>query len=394
VRPYFEQLAANIRLADVFDVTVIAFLLYFVLSWLFQRAARTLCIGATILIGLFLCARWFDMYLTTMLLQTGFTAMLLTLIVVFQQDIRRELERMAVVGLFRYTRETPPGGDIVSILVESIVTLADNRTGALLVFARQESLDRHVRGGVAVDGRVSFPLLNSIFHPASPGHDGAVLITGDRIHKLGVHLPLSRNHSAIGRRGTRHAAALGLSERCDALVFAVSEERGTISVAEHEELREIASAELTARLKRYYQDRFEPETKRQQYRRVAHGIGLKVAALSMASILWLLFAYRMETIHRTFNLPIEYRNLPADWVIIEPRATRAELTLSGSERAFDVLDASSLRVSFDLSHIRSETPYLLRTASNLKDLPSDVKVNQIKPSEVTVTVRRKTPAGL
>ncbi len=392
MRPYFEQLAANIRLADVFDVSVIAVLLYYVLSWFRQRAARSLCIGATLLIGLFLCARWFDMYLTTMLFQAGFTAMLLTLIVVFQQDIRRELERLAVVGLFGRTRRAAPGSDVVNILVESIVTLADNRTGALLVFAGQESLDRHVRGGVAVDGRVSLPLLHSIFHPASPGHDGAVLIAGERIDRLGVLLPLSRNLSEIGRRGTRHAAALGLSERCDALVLAVSEERGTISVAEHDKLREIESAELTARLERYYQDLFEPETKRQRYRRAAHSIGLKVAALSMASVLWLLFAYRMETIHRTFNLPIEYRNLPADWVIDEPRVTRAELTLSGSERAFDILDATSLRVSFDLSHIQSETPYSLRTASNLKNLPDDVKVNQIKPSEVTIKVRRKSPA--
>ena len=110
MRPYFEQLAANIRLADVFDVSVIAVLLYYVLSWFRQRAARSLCIGATLLTGLFLCARWFDMYLTTMLFQAGFTAMLLTLIVVFQQDIRRELERLAVVGLFGRTRQGRTGG--------------------------------------------------------------------------------------------------------------------------------------------------------------------------------------------------------------------------------------------------------------------------------------------
>lgn len=388
----FEQLAANIRLADLLDVSVIAVLLYCGLCWIRQRASRSLIMGVALLVTVFLCAHWLDMYLTAMLFEVGLLAMLLTLIVVFQQDIRRAFERLAVSGFSAWSRRNAPTDSLIDTLVESIVTLAETRTGALFVFAGREPLDRHVRGGVAVDARISLPLLYSIFHPQSPGHDGAVLIVGERIERLGVHLPLSKNLSQIGGRGTRHAAALGLAECSDALVLAVSEEHGTISVAQRERLRTINSAELKAQLERYYQTQFKPKKKPNWYRSLTRDIGVKAAALGIACILWLLFAYRVETIQRTFVVPIEYRNLPEELVIDEPHPTRAELTLFGSERAFDLLDTSSLIVSFDVSHVRSESPYLLPAEDSLKNVPAELSVNTIRPRVVQITVHRK-PAG-
>jgi hypothetical protein len=218
-----------------------------------------------------------------------------------------------------------------------------------------------------------------------------VSIDGDRINELGVHLPLSKNLAAFGPGGTRHAAALGLAERSDALVIVVSEERGTISVAQHGRLQQIESAELTTRLERYYRDRIEPNNTPAWHHGMTRDLGLKLMALSLACILWLLVAYRVETIHRTFVVPIEYRNLPETWGIDEPRTTRAELTLSGSERAFDMLDASELTVSFDLDQVRPEAPFSLRTEDNLKGLPDELDVSQIRPENVTITVRRKPP---
>jgi uncharacterized protein (TIGR00159 family) len=389
VRAYLEQLVQIIRLADVLDIGVIALLLYCTLSWLRQRASKSLVISVALVVGVFLSARWLDMYLTTMLFQAGFMAVLVTLIVVFQQDIRRAFERLAASGWFGHQPQASVADEAIATLVESVLLLAEQRTGALLVFEGREPLDRHIRGGIPVDGCLSLPLLCSIFHPQSPGHDGAMLIQGERIERMGVHLPLSNNLAEVGSGGTRHAAALGLAERCDAMIVVISEERGTISIAEQGELREIKPAELTSHLERYYEACSAPSQETPWQLGLKHNIGLKLTALLMACGLWLLFAYRVETIQRTFVVPIEYRNLPENWVIDEPRQARAELTLSGSERALDMLDASSLAVSFELSHVRSETPYSLDTELSLKGVPAQLSVNQIQPREVKLTVRRK-----
>ena len=105
---------------------------------------------------------------------------------------------------------------------------------------QREPIESHVEGGIALDGRLSEPLLLSLFDPSSPGHDGAVILRGAQIERFAVHLPLSVNRAALGPGGTRHAAALGLSERCDAICIVVSEERGTVSVARDGLLRVLA----------------------------------------------------------------------------------------------------------------------------------------------------------
>jgi diadenylate cyclase len=180
-----------------------------------------------------------------------------------------------------------------------------------------------------------------------------------------------------------------LAELSDALVVAVSEERGTISIAQHGQLQQIEAAGLAARLRLFYEDKSKSEPIAFWDHGVTRNFGWKLAALSLACVLWLLFAYRVETIRRTFVVPIEYRNLLETWVIDDPRPTRAELTLSGSERAFDMLDASDLIVSFNLDRVRSETPYSFKTEAHLKGLPEALNVNQIRPASVTIRVHRK-----
>jgi len=143
-------------------------------------------------------ARWLDMYLTNMMFQAGFSALLLALAVIFQQDLRRLFERLAASGWFGRQPQAATTGDMVGTLVESVVTLAEQKTGALLVFEGREPMERHIRGGIPVHGYISLPLLCSIFHPESPGHDGAMLIDGERIDRMGVHLPLSNNLAEVG----------------------------------------------------------------------------------------------------------------------------------------------------------------------------------------------------
>ncbi|MHB8863142.1 MAG: diadenylate cyclase [Pirellulaceae bacterium] len=384
-----DQVFAGLRVADLLDIGVIAVLFYLGLKWFRRRASRSLVVGIGVLSLLYLAAGRFEMILTSMLFQLGFTAVLLSLIVVFQHDIRRGFERLSSWSLMpdksSAGKETPE----LDALSESIAVLAQRRIGALLVFEGREPIERHVQGGVRVNGQISLPLLYSIFHPASPGHDGAVVLEGPRIEELGVHLPLSKNLAEIGDRGTRHAAALGLSERSDALVIVVSEERGTISIAEHGRLTQIQPAQLKPLLeRRHLQHAMNPAEDVSFWR--PRDISAKVVALLLAVALWSLFAYRVDTVQRTYIMPIEYRNAPAGYLIEEQGVNRAEVTLSGSERAFGLLDTQALVVSADVSNVAPGSAQFVATTGPT-NLPSGLSVTSITPRQVPVTLQRLVP---
>jgi uncharacterized protein (TIGR00159 family) len=256
MQPLFAALSDRLRflpyLPDVLDVLVVAIIFYGILLWLKQRRSRVVVLGCAVVAGLYVCARVFGMYLTLSFFHAGFTAILVSLVIVFQDDLRRAFERLAYAQAFSRNEQTTLAATTLDLIVEALSTLAENQIGALVVFEGREPLDRHTRGGIALDGQMSFPLLYSLFHPESPGHDGAVIISGDRIKAFAVHLPLSTHLTEVGQTGTRHTAALGLAERSDALVVVVSEERGTISVAEAGQLEQsVPPSDLKERLAQY-----------------------------------------------------------------------------------------------------------------------------------------------
>ncbi len=148
----------------------------------------------------------------------------------------------------------------VEILVRTLTDLARDRIGALVAVRGNDMMVRHLEGGQECNGKLSEALLKSLFDAHSIGHDGAVVVKENRISQFSVQLPLSKNMKKLGNRGTRHAAALGLSELCDALCVVVSEERGTISVARNGELTEVSDPkQLAMILEGFYRD-MNPKT--------------------------------------------------------------------------------------------------------------------------------------
>jgi diadenylate cyclase len=375
----------SVRFADVADVLVIAVLMYVVLSWLRRRGSHAAALTLLLLAGLYALAHLLNMYLTLMFFRVGLTALVLALLLAFQGDIRRGLERLVASPWIQGQAPAvhPRSHDAI---VETAARLAEQHIGALVVVAGREPLDRHLRGGVSLDGVLSVPLLHSLFHPESGGHDGAVVIEKDRVSRFAVHLPLSTNFNQLNGTGTRHAAALGLSERCDALLIVVSEERGTIAVAENAKMTHgVSPGELAGWLQRHLalsDDRPEP-------RGIGHflfrDLAWKSLSLLLAFGLWFLLAYQADIVQRVFvNVPVEYRNLPPHWSVVDFAPENVRITLTGRERAFTEFDFRRLIVSLDLANIR-EGQQQIPVADEMLDLPDDILMRQTDRPVITLT---------
>ncbi|MBD3317039.1 MAG: hypothetical protein GF344_14715 [Chitinivibrionales bacterium] len=374
-----QQLRANTHLGDLLDILVISVIFYYVLFWFRRRASRSLIIILSIIASLYALTQMLNMYLTSLLFHAGLAATLVVLVIIFQSDIRRAFELMEGWRFWGGARSgTLRDPTLVDTLVSTVADFAQNRVGALIVLQGREALDRHVRGGTSVNGEPSYPLLYSIFDHNSPGHDGAVLIDQGKINRLGVLLPLSNNLRAVSGRGTRHTAALGLSEQSDAMALVVSEERGTISIAHQGKLRQVDSlAVLKRRIEGFYSSSSATEKTPLGRRWIREHIGLKALSVTLACLLWLLFAYRVETVYRTFEVPIEYRNLSSRLIIAEGLPTRATLTISGPERDF-TLNTTIPPVSIDMSTVKEGDNEIPVTAEHVT-IPSGLELIRVEP---------------
>ena len=388
--PFLEELRQTFRIADAFDIALISVALYASLVWFRSTASRNLAIGISSFAVLYFVARVFDLYLTSLVFHGAFAALLVALVVEFQDDLRRMLERLASWGSLAKARTLDNVYPETDLLVDSAFFLAEIRTGALIVLKGRESLERHLDGGIPVDGLVSKPLLCSIFDASSPGHDGAVVLIRDRVEMIGVHLPISRNQSEIRGRGTRHCAALGMTEQSDALVIVVSEERGAVSVAERGKLQACGTAAtLKGLVDDFYKTRY-PESSPHAVRRfVIRHWPLKMVSLTLAVAAWFTLAYQPNTIQRTFVATVEYRNVPQGLIIHALARTEARITLSGLERAFRFFDPASLTVKVDLSGFHAGGLDIALTEKDVR-IPANLSIYRIEPRILYITLHEQS----
>ena len=385
----------TLRIEDVLDVILIWIMISALLIWFKDRASRFVFLGIIFLGGVYLLARFFQLYLTTVVLQAFFAILLFVLVVIFQEDLRRFFERLAMLGRFpKQFFATTPFEQSADIITQTAADLARRRVGALIVLQGDDPLDRHLTGCIPLDGQLSQPLLESIFDPHSPGHDGAVLIDNNRVVRFGCHLPLSDNAARHGNLGLRHTAALGLSERSDAICIVVSEERGTLSLAKGERLTQMANASaLHVELEDFFAKRAPLDKSKPVQRWLKENQREKLIAIALACVLWLVFGYQRETIRRDFTVPVEYANVPAEWVLEEPKTTEVKVMLMGPAQAFRLLSPQSLRITLDLSHTRPGTQEL-RLTSDLVKTPSNLAVTSITPERIRVVTSGLLPVTI
>lgn len=381
---YFREAWVNVRYVDVLDVLVVAALTYAVVTWFRTARSRFVLTGMGALAGLYAIARALDMYLTLLLFQAAIAVALFALVVIFQEEIRRAFERLGSSRPPWRAKTADTAKDTLEAVVVAATTLAKQKSGALIVLKGSEPLERHLTGGFDLDGRVTVPLLLSIFDTSSPGHDGAVIVEDDTLIKFGVHLPLSTDPREGDPAGTRHSAGLGLSEQSNALVIIVSEERGTISIAQDGTIGVVSPTVLRSRVQAFARALSPQVHPRGVTRRLLRHPGTKAASVAIAVSAWLvLFGSHGNVVARTFVVPISYCRVPDGWFLEEPKPLKVSVTLSGTNRVFQQHDMSSLAICVDVSHIRAGSQKITLDEQELA-LPPRVTFHSITPQFVTI----------
>ncbi|BBO32294.1 diadenylate cyclase [Lacipirellula parvula] len=368
---------------DAVDIAIASVLVYAVLYLLWTTHNRTLLLAAAGLVGVYLAASAFELYLTELALRSAALGLLVLFGIAFQEDIRRAiLLRWRWRGSGRAENWLTSGP--IDELIDFIAKSAEQRVGVLVVIQGRDALDSVLKGGINLSAPVNVMLLQSIFDPRTPGHDGAVIVQDGRIVRMSAHLPLSNNLRELRSRGTRHSAGLGLSEIADALVVIVSEERGAICVAYGGALHPVTTPiELKQRIDAFLKEKY-PAPNRPRFAGPLVGrLGLKVAAVAIAAIAWALYASHADTIERSFAVPLEFRNVPTNLVVNDDAPDSVRVMHTGSEPAFALLTPKTLEVRVNLQGFEAGTSNIALTSKNCI-YPSDLKVIHVDPSEFQV----------
>ena len=228
---FFESVSSDITIIAVFDIFLVSFLFYKLFQLIRGGRAFQMVVGTLLLVLLFFASRWAELTALNWLLRNSLAYIGFAVIVLYQQELRRglaNLGRAPLFSLFSFLNPTASKGTLDEI-VFSVLTLAGRRIGAILVLERDIGLRSYIEGGIVLDAVVTYDLLLSIFNPKSPLHDGAVIIQGDRAAAAACFLPISINPQLSKELGTRHRAAIGITEDTDAVAIVASEETGRVS---------------------------------------------------------------------------------------------------------------------------------------------------------------------
>lgn len=240
-----EGIIQTITALDLVDILVVTYFLYRLYQMLKNTRAASLVKGLLVLLLAALASKSLHLHVINWLLEKSMTVVLVALPVVFQPELRRALEQIGRGRLFRKTvvLDEEEVEHMLSALVTAVMAMSRNRIGALIVLERETGLDDYIETGTQIDALISHEMFLNIFIPNTPLHDGAVIIRANRIKAAGCLLPLTEARNLSKELGTRHRAAIGLSEQTDALVLVVSEETGTISLARGGILQRYLTAE-------------------------------------------------------------------------------------------------------------------------------------------------------
>ncbi len=376
-----------IRWQDIADIVIMSFLVYHLYGWFRHTKAFQVVIGLGSLGVVYLFTKNLGFFMTSWILQELGTALFVLIIVIFQAEIRQALYRISPLRSI-FGRPEPGHPVDLDELVNSVFSLAETRTGAIIILQREEPVDEYLSNGVSVESGISGELIGCIFKDGSPLHDGALLIRNGKISRASCHLPLSTNTGIPQYYGTRHRAALGLSERSDAAVIVVSEERGEVSLALSGNLEKMAD---TRRLSERLAELLYPPPSEAAHislaRRLSRNIKPKICTFLLVFICWLAITARQGEII-SVSAPLQFRNLPESMLLGKSSPDTVELQLKTLSSLIPLPKEGDVVAEIDLSGVKEGSNKIQFRKEDFK-LPSGVVITSIKPAGMKVSIEKR-----
>jgi len=387
----FINFIASIRWQDAVDIILNSYIIYRLYALFRGTFVFRVLITIAILWFLQRIAVSLGLIVTSWAIQGITAAAALLIIVVFRNEIRSVLQtknlKTILWGSSRKVIETP-----FDVILESVFELSQKKVGALIVFPGKEDLQEYIHSSIPWDGVLSKEMLLSIFWPDNPVHDGAVIVQGSKIKEVGGILPLSHQKDLPSHYGTRHRAAAGLSERTDALVIVVSEERGTISAAKGAYINRIKSREELMEKMHNHFGMEEREANYLKKRRLEPSLAALISFLFIFGV-WFSFTRGQDTLVN-LEVPIEYVNRDPKMEILETSVNAVRLQLSGSGALIRSIRPEQIRIRTDLAKALPGSNTFSITRDNII-LPPGVTLINIDPPVVKInldTIIKKTLA--
>ena len=376
----------TIRIQDIADILIMTFLLYQLYSWFRGTRAIQVLLGLGVVTLIYFVTRFLDLYMTSWVLQELGTVLIVLIIVVFQTEIRQALYRFSLMRHMLQSRPETQHSQFQDIS-ETIFRMAAKKNGALIVFQGNESLHDLMTNGVVIDSEITPQMLESIFYDGAPFHDGAALINNGRIEKAACHLPLSVNPDVPQHLGTRHRAALGLSERCDAVVIVISEERGEVSLVTAGTFRRMSSpTELIMALDTLLRNEMEaPRAAVKQ--RFFSNLLPKAFFLLAVCVFWALITTRQGQI-TTVTAPVRLHGVPDGVVLLRVEPEDVTIQLKAMSSLAPPPSKLDLTAEIDASKVLEGSTALRINHTDIT-VPSGMTITSVSPSSVRVFAARK-----
>jgi diadenylate cyclase len=381
-----------IRPQDIADILIMSFLVYQLYRWFKNTKALQVVIGIGFLVVLYFVTKNLDLFMTSWILQELGTVLFILIIVIFQTEIRQALYRFSLLRNLFGRQASASRLDLME-LSRTIFALAAARTGAIIVFQRKEPLDEYLMHGVPLDSLVSAQLIATIFRNGTPLHDGAAIIKDDRLTQASCHLPLSANAELPQFYGTRHRAGLGLSERSDAAVIIVSEERSEVSLALGGEMKRIDTPErLSEKLHTLLIPPDQEIVRVSLRKRIFSNLRPKLITVFLVLVSWLIVTAKQGGI-LTVTAPIKFHNLPDNLVLIKNSPEEIDVQVKIFSKLIPAPKQLDIVADVDLTNIREGTNRVTLKNDDLQ-LPLGVVVSGISPSVVRVVAEKKVRKAL
>lgn len=387
----FLAILKDLRFQDVLDVLFLSVFSYHLYVWFRGTKALKALVGLLVFGVVFTAARVWGLFLTTWVFQILWQVLVILLIILFQKEIRQVLERVNPLQTFGLRNMSAAGGWVNSV-ADAVFSLAAAGTGALVILERNDRVEELVTEGHPLEADPDQEILTSVFQKGSPLHDGAMLIRAGRVSQVACYLPLTAETGLPTRFGTRHRAALGLSERCDALVIVVSEERGEVSLAVRGDILRVDDAgSLVQRIrKELVPSSAELPWKEQLRLLVTRRWRTKAAVLGVVCAVWLALAGQQD-FEVGLVLPLEVRGLPAGLTLADPVNPRIRVQVRGLRKDASILNDKNVSAVVNAGGVETDRRSFRLSGENIQ-LPNDrVYVVKIDPPRIELTFRR-TPA--